>query len=457
MAALRSSAPGPPRWSKKRTIIGIVLAGLGGVLLLSGTLSSGNGASMVGAGALAVFFGVAVLTPLFAGPLARGLGSPLARAFGTPAKLARENAAGNPKRTASTAAAIMVGLALVSLVSIMASSIKATTSKILDDSVKADFVVMSGGIMMQGPGFSHAVAQDIASLDEMADAATLAYADFKTGGKTAQVAAFDATEFSRLTDFNLVSGSLQNSENSGVLVKDELAEERSLKVGDDLAVEFARTGERSLPVVGVFEGSGVFSSDYVISNETFMENFRSHSVDVMLVRAAPGLSGSAVASAIEGVTADYPNIEVMDQAAFKEEEASHINQLLGLVTALLGLTLIIALFGITNTLALSVFERVKEIGLLRAVGMLRSQVRSAIRWEALIVSLIGALLGIVVGVFLGWSVVKSLESEGITQFAVPGLNLALYLVAAGAAGIIAALPPARRAARLNVLEAIATE
>jgi putative ABC transport system permease protein len=175
------------------------------------------------------------------------------------------------------------------------------------------------------------------------------------------------------------------------------------------------------------------------------------------VAKSPDASPAEARTDIERVTDRYPNVELRDQTEIKERSAADVDQLLGLVTALLGLALVIALLGITNTLALSVFERTRELGLLRAVGMARKQTRSMIRWEAVIISLFGALLGIAVGILFGWAFVSALNDQGITEFAVPFGQLIIYVVFAGLAGIVAAIPPARRAARLNVLEAIASE
>jgi putative ABC transport system permease protein len=176
-----------------------------------------------------------------------------------------------------------------------------------------------------------------------------------------------------------------------------------------------------------------------------------------LIKSAPGVSIDAARAAVEDITQGYPNVEVQNQAEAKQTYAAQIDQLLGLVTALLALALVIAVLGITNTLALSVYERTRELGLLRAVGMTRKQTKSMIRWEAVIIVIIGALLGILIGTFFGWALVQALSDEGITEFAIPGSQLVVYVVVAALFGLIAAIPPARRAARLNVLEAIATE
>jgi putative ABC transport system permease protein len=194
-----------------------------------------------------------------------------------------------------------------------------------------------------------------------------------------------------------------------------------------------------------------------VSIDTFNENFSDRVDSQVLIKASDAVPYKEARAAVEEVTDKYPNVKVENQAEAKETFAGQINQLLGLVTALLALALIIALLGITNTLALSVYERTRELGLLRAVGMSRRQAKSMIRWEAVIIVIVGGVLGTVIGIFLGWAFVQALENEGITTFSLPGGQLVTYVILAVLAGILAAIPPARRAARLNVLKAIATE
>jgi putative ABC transport system permease protein len=198
-------------------------------------------------------------------------------------------------------------------------------------------------------------------------------------------------------------------------------------------------------------------SDYVLAIPTYEAHFP-EKVDLQVfVKVADGVKLSSARNAIEGVLEDYPALNLENQAETKEKQATQVNQLLGMVTAMLGLALVIALFGITNTLALSVFERTRELGLLRAVGMSRRQTRRMIRWEAVIISIIGAVLGLAIGLFFGWALVKSLESEGISELTIPYGQLLSYVGLAAVAGVVAAFFPARRASRLNVLEAISTE
>jgi putative ABC transport system permease protein len=197
--------------------------------------------------------------------------------------------------------------------------------------------------------------------------------------------------------------------------------------------------------------------DWVVSIQTYEQNYMEQLDAYVLVKGAEGVSPTALHRAVEARVGDFPNIEVQDQAAFREKQAGFVDQLLGLVTALLLLAVIIALFGIVNTLSLSIFERTREIGLLRAVGMTRRQLRSMVRWESVIIAVFGALLGLALGVFFGFALQQALRDEGLSELRIPATQLLVYVVLAGLAGVLAAVMPARKAAKLNVLEAISYE
>jgi len=241
-----------------------------------------------------------------------------------------------------------------------------------------------------------------------------------------------------------------------VLVFHGTAVTKGLKVGDTIPVEFAATGKKTLTVTGIYSDNRLLGS-YVVSLGTFETNFTEQLDQFLLVKTAPGTSPAAAKAAVSGVAKQFPGVKLEDQAQFRKSQANQINQVLGLVTALLALAIIIALFGIVNTLALSIFERTREIGLLRAVGLSRRQTRAMIRWEAVMIAVFGALLGTAVGVFFGWAMVKALKDQGLTSLSFPIGQLVTYVVIAGVFGVIAAVLPARRAARLDVLRAITTE
>jgi putative ABC transport system permease protein len=456
MAALRDTTPQPARWSPRRTAAGTLIVAAGVAVLALGLFADvSDELTLVGLGAFMTFMGVAVLSPLFAGPLANVVGAIPQRIFQVPAKLGRANASTNPKRTASTAAALMIGLALVSMVSILASSIKASSSAVIDETLRADFIVSPQSFT--AAGFSPQVARALEQRPEVGAAAAMRIGEFRYDNRTRFLTAVDADDIGDVVSLGVASGRLEDLTDGGVFVHVDVAQDLNLDVGDTIDMEFPATGAQSQRVDGLFEEDTVIGSQFLISQQTYRENFSQNLDDMVFVTAAPGVSASDARAALDDAIQQWPNVTLEDQTGFKESQAGQIDQLLGIVTALLGLALLIALLGITNTLALSVFERTREIGLLRAVGMTRRQARSMIRWEAMIVSVIGALMGLAVGTFFGWALVTALESEGITHLVVPGGELVLYLVIAAIAGIIAALPPARRAARMDVLQAIATE
>lgn len=455
MAALRESVPKPARFSAKRTAAGVLLTLLGVGLLFTGLSTNlGQPVQLVGAGAFVTFLGVATLAPLFAGPLANVVGAPL-RA-GMSGKLARRNAARSPRRTAATASALMIGLALVGLVSILGESVKASTEKVVDQSLRADFTVAAGGFPS---GFlSPRIAEDIARVPEVGVATPLRLGQFRRADERSFfVAGIDPANFEEVAVIDVTSGSLAGMGDGELFLFREAAEAQGVEVGDGYEMEFAATGTQELTVAGFFENRALLETDYLVSLRTFEEHFPDRVDLQVFVTVAPGVSPAEAREAIEPVIEDYPNVELLDQTETKEDSAAQINQLLAMINALLGLALVIALFGITNTLALSVYERTRELGLLRAVGMARRQTKAMIRWEAVIIAVIGALLGLGIGLLFGWALVGSLESDGVTELRIPYGQLLGFVAAAAVAGVLAALPPARRAGRLNVLDAISTE
>jgi putative ABC transport system permease protein len=241
-----------------------------------------------------------------------------------------------------------------------------------------------------------------------------------------------------------------------VLVFDDVATKNRWAVGDTLPAAFGTVGRTALTIGGTYDENRLVGN-YVVSLETYETYFPEQLDSFVMVKLQPGADPQTVQRGIEDATTSFGNILVQDQTAFRDQQGGFINQLVGLITALLAMAILIALFGIVNTLGLSIFERTRELGLLRAVGMSRRQVRSMIRWESVIIAILGAVLGIAIGVAFGWSIQQALASQGLTELRIPGGQLVLYLVLAGLAGVLAAILPARRAARLNVLRAISYE
>lgn len=455
MAALSGAGTDVGGSLRRRTVAGVVVVA-GGLASLAAGLFGDGGIELVGLGAALTFVGVALLMPLVARPMASGLGRPLPRIFfvrGIAAKLARQNALRNPRRTASTAAALTIGLGLVGCMSVMAASIVRSGASIIDRALAADYILSTDQFT---PTISAEVANRLGQLPELGAVTGLKTSEFKVEGSTRSVYAGEPGDLPRLLNIEMVTGSVASLGPGDVIVEERVAEDKDLAVGDFLPVTFARTGDAELRVAGTYERNQLLG-DYTVSTETFLENFTENLDFVVLTKAATGVAPAAAREAVDRVAEDFPNVEVRDQVEFKAEQKRQINQALGLVSALLGLAIVIAFLGIVNTLALSVFERTRELGLLRAVGMARRQVRAMIRGESVIISVLGAIIGLAVGVLFGWALVADLSGEGLSELVIPVGQLLTYVVVAGVLGVLAAVFPARRAARLNVLEAISHE
>ena len=257
-------------------------------------------------------------------------------------------------------------------------------------------------------------------------------------------------------DFGVVAGDFATMDPSGIAVSEITAEDNGWRIGDTLPVLFANTGFVPLTVQAIYDGTQIVG-DYVISMDAFEQNFADQLDFQVFAKLRPDVSLEEGRAAIDPLVSAYPTAELMDQAEYKEDQEAQINQAVNLIYGLLFLAIVVAVIGIANTLALSVHERTREIGLLRAVGMTRAQVRSTVRWESVIIALLGTVLGLVLGLFFGWAIVAALEDRGFTRFAAAPAQLAVVVVLAAIVGIVAAWLPARRAARLDILQAIATE
>jgi putative ABC transport system permease protein len=456
MEALRESAPVFYRSSTRRVILGVLLSIVGvGILFIGLFAEVSQELTYLGVGAAIIFLGAATLAPIFARPIASGAGSILHKVFAMPGRLAQQNATRNPKRTAATAAALMIGLALVGFIGILADSAKTSTNETLDRTMKADILIQSESFA--SPVISPKLAEELRKKTELEAVAPFRFGQFKHERRNFFVVASDPLALQQTADIGVTSGDLTDLQTGGIFIYAPTAQSLDVDVGDTYVMQFAATGPQREEVVGLFDDKALVGSDYLVSIDTYNENFSDRVDSQVLIKASDAVPYKEARASVEEVTDKYPNVKVENQAEAKETFAGQINQLLGLVTALLALALIIALLGITNTLALSVYERTRELGLLRAVGMSRRQAKSMIRWEAVIIVIVGGVLGTVIGIFLGWAFVQALENEGITTFSLPGGQLVTYVILAVLAGILAAIPPARRAARLNVLKAIATE
>ncbi len=460
VAAMRQAFSLPSSRSlHRRTIVGSTVLATGAAILAIGLLVTIESeaipeVALVGVGAGILFIGLSILAPTFARPMGRFLGAPLPAMFGTTGKMARENAVRSPRRTAATASALMIGVALVGLVTIIAATIEATTEELIADRFRSDLVVQSAGF--GGAGLSPALAESLSSLPEVATTVRVRTGPVKVGDDVRFVGASDLSTYETAVRLEAVAGTIGEVGAGEIALGREEAEELGLGLGDQLAVTFTRTGQQELTVAAIFDQEGP-GADFLLDLTTWDENFIERSDQSIFVIFADGVETSAAREAVESVVDLFPGSAVLDQSEFQEQAASQLDSFVLLIYALLTLALVIGFVGIVNTLLLSVYERTREIGLLRAVGTTRRQLRRMVTWEAVIIAVFGALVGLGVGVLFGWAVVLALGEDSQLVFTIPTVRLALAVVAAGIAGVIAALYPARRAAKLDILRAIAYE
>ncbi|HEU5003176.1 MAG TPA: FtsX-like permease family protein [Actinomycetota bacterium] len=435
---------------RRATIGGVVLAvGLG---LLAAGLFGTKTIQVAGAGAAVTFIGVAMLVPLFAGPLARFLGLPLPLLQGVKGRIGKENAARNPRRTAATASALMIGVAVVTAIATLVTSAVASFTGIFDKSFQASYVISSTNEDFADLPVQVALHQ----LPGIAAASGFQSLEFHLKGADEAVGGLDAVQGPKVFNVQMVSGSVKALAEGKLLVDQTTATNDHVHLGDTLVMTFATTGAKSAIVGGIYRDNFLLGH-YVLESSLLAANTNTLRDVVLLVKASS--PSPAFQSRIKKALAGFPNLKIQTGAEFNADQEKQVKGSLNFVYALLFLSIIIALFGILNTLALSVFERTREIGLMRAVGMFRPQVRGMIRGEAVIITLIGAVLGIVVGVGIGVAIVETVAGQSgspITQVAFPISTLITVIIGAILGGILAAILPAIRASRLDVLRAITT-
>ncbi len=461
MAALRDGATAGDVSSGVRFAIGalLTLVGIGvGAFGLFGAEGVTSIIAALAGGAIAVFVGVTLLSPLVAVPVTRILGWPSARLTGVSGGLARHNAGRNPHRTATTAAALMIGLALVAMTLTVGESTKAQLRATLDGAVQADYIVDSPELLPA------AVGEELAALDETARVAGFQYDEALVvtdpaadpAGEVAFVMGADLAAMTEVFDIDLQEGAIEPGNDAGVLVSDERAAADGLVVGDVVPLTFASGASVEATVTGIYGDDIVVEDDFLVDASLWRSVDANPQYGWFGVLLADGVSIAEADEAMAPIGAAFPQATIETAGAFVEGIEGQIDQALATVNVMVALAVIIALIGIANTLALSVFERTRELGLLRAVGMTRRQLRRMVRIEAGLVALFGALLGVTIGVLFGWAAVAALPAELTSTLAIPVTRILILVAVAGAAGLLAALGPARRAAKLDVLDAIAT-
>jgi putative ABC transport system permease protein len=456
IAAMQLGAAGSSGYgSRQRIYVGAAVLLLGVAALMIGLFGGYSQATgTVGVGALFVFFGVSILGRTVSLPLSRWIGAPLPRLRGITGELARENAMRNPKRTAASASALMIGVGLVGFITIFVASATASINSRVDRAFTGDIVLDSGAGLTGG--FDPVLAQKLGALPELAAVGGLRQGLAQVDGSAVVVQAGDPGKIFSIVKVDAREGSPAALDAGAIGVYSTVAKDKHWTIGSLVPVRFAETGLQRLRVAVIY-GDNTAAGNYFLGLAAYDANFGNHFDSKVLVKKNAQVSSADALAAVKRVTAAYPGTSVLDRAQFKAEQAKPFNQLLALVYALLGLAIIIALLGIGNTLTLSIAERTREVGLLRAVGMTRSQLRSIIRWEAVLIALQGTLLGLVISVFFGWSFVRSLDDLGITVFRLPVTSLLILVVLAAFAGAAAAVLPSRRAAKLDVLRAVVTE
>lgn len=450
--AMREASAETWQRNNLRFAIGLGIVILGAVQILFGLLRPEI--ALAGTGAGTMFSGVFVLGPSIARPVARVIGKPIDALRGTTGKLARDNAMRNPKRMARTASALTVGVALVAGVTVLASSLRSSIEDTIAEGFNGD-VVINAGQFGPGGGFSPELTADIGELDEVQTVSSIRLAIGEIEGDGDFVLAFDQAGF-EVFDIGLFQGQPADLTDESIFLLDSKAEDFGVARGDSIQVRFPDGVDRELTVSGIYDDAAV-AGNYVITKSLYEATGAEQLDFAAYINLADGVSIEEARTAIGTVTAAYPNTEIQDREEFIDSQSAGIDGLLNLINGLLLLAIIIAAFGIANTLRLSTIERTREIGLLRAVGMTRAQVQSTIRWEAVITALFGALLGVGLGLFFGYAIIYALRDQGVSSFSVPVGALIVVVVLAAIVGLLASIVPSIRASRLNILEAIATE
>ena len=451
--------------SRRRGIVVAALAvllGVGGLAMvlagLFGGAGGGGAAARLGAGAVAVLLGVSLFSPRLVRPLASVAGRPLEMLRRLTGRLARENTQRNPARTAVTAAALMIGLAVVAFVTVFAAGIKSSIATAVDESFQGELVLQnSDGFSPISPRAAE-IARQVPGV-ELVSTVRAAQAKLADGGGKERVSALAPDADSVLTIDWTEGGpeTLRRLTDSEVILDESFATDNGLERGAKVRFLTQIGARPNLTVVGEFEDKAELLGSAIVTQGLMARAFDQSDDFLAFVKLAPGASAGKVQARLsKTMKREFPVVEVRNQQELKENQEKTINELLKLIYALLALAVIVSLFGIANTLALSIHERTRELGMLRAIGMSRRQVRTMIRYEAVITALIGALLGLVIGVIFAALIAQPLKDEGFA-LSYPVGQLILMLLVAAVLGVIAAIPPARRASRLNVLQALQYE
>ncbi|MEU2673980.1 FtsX-like permease family protein [Streptomyces sp. NPDC007164] len=455
LAALRESAVDGSGASRTRAVTGVVLLVAAVGVVLGGTLATSSvGLSAIGA--VAVLAAFVILGPVAAAYAVRALGAPLGRLRGVTGGLARRNALRSPRRTASTATALMIGVAVVSLFTVFGASLKATMNRTVDRSFAGDVAISAPAFGAGGSGLSPRLAPAVGRLPQVAAAVGLGKGVAEVDGAGRALTVTDPAALGRVFDLGRVDGSLTALGTNGIAVSATEAAERGLRPGSPVRLTFTDGARQDFTVRAVYDRPEL-AGDYVITRRAWAPHRAQDADSLIAVSFAPGVSTADGRAAVAKTAAAYGDPDVQTRGEYAKSSAGAIDMMLTLVYALLALAVLIALLGIANTLTLALHERTRELGLLRAVGQTRGQLRSMVRWESVLVAAFGTAGGLLLGGFLGWVLVEASAGDTAVAFDLPPLRLLAVALVGIAAGALAGLRPARRAARLNVLRAIAAQ
>lgn len=446
-----------------RSVIAVLLAVIGTLLIataLIGGKDGGSGAAQIGGGAVCVLIAISIFAPKLVTPAARTLGAPIEKMGGLTGRLARENAQRNPSRTAVTAAALMIGLALIAFVTIFASGLSSSVNKVIEDQVPGEIILQGqGGGFLPIPAGAIREVQDIEGVEA---ASGIRFVAAKVDGDTSSVSSVDPENITKVFTIDWDEGS--NADLTGltdreIVIGDSLADSIGAGVGDTVTLMSQTGREFEFEVAAIMKTDSIsLAGDAIITQDSMARDFDKTADAVGLVKLDPGVDLDATEERIQDRLDEtgFKTVDVLNQAELKEQQKTQINGLLAMIYVLLALAVIVSLVGIVVTLILSIYERTRELGMLRAVGMSRRQVKRMVRYEAVITAIIGAVSGLVVGVIFAFLIGIPLSGDGF-GLSYPVGTLVIILILTALAGVVAAIYPARKAARLDVLEAVSYE
>jgi putative ABC transport system permease protein len=458
LSALRELAVDAEALPVRRVIIGVVI-GMAGIGAVVAGATGSAGAGLAGLGAFLTIIGTVILGPAVARPVTSVLGTPVVASRGVTGALARQNAMRNPKRTAATASALMVGVTVVVLFTVVASSLKASVSQNVARSLTADVVIDAGGYVGRSGagGLSPTLLTEVGKLPAVAMTTALQHGPALVEGFTQTVTAIDPGDVSQVLDLDVAAGSVARVGPSSLAISKDVAKQKGWRLGSPVTVTYPDGNATRLTVAAIYERTDLVG-DYVLDSPTWTTHLAQTLEAQIFVRLRPGSDLRLAQASMVAAAKPFGAPRVQSRSQFQATAAAGVNNILGLVYVMLVLAIVIALMGIGNTISLSIHERRRELGLLRAVGQRRSQTRAMVRWESVIIAVFGTIGGVALGTFLGWAIVRALSSRRVlTAFSAPPVALVTFLVVGAGAGLLAGVRPARRAARLPVLEAIASQ